>query len=326
MLENIYEKLALEYEKKRDAAQHQAENRLKKVYALSPEIEAVDNALSTSGIRYMKEYRLAKDKKQALENYKKEISDLNQKRADLLSQLGLPADHTEVKYECPLCSDTGFTEGVSCKCRNKRLTDYYYDISNLKNTLKQQSFKTFDINIFSNEKTDPDSPTPRENMEKIRYKVIEAIGVADRVPMNFLFYGNSGTGKTFLCSCIAGEFINMEKSVVCLSAYDITEIMLSYRFNKDETDYSQTQIRLMKECDLLIIDDLGTESTNSAANSELFNIINSRLNSEKSTIISTNLSAGDIMERYSERIASRILGLYKAHKFIGNDIRLHGRA
>ena len=142
---------------------------------------------------------------------------------------------------------------------------------------------------------------------------------------NILLYGDTGTGKTFLTNCIARELLNSTHSVIYLTAIELFDKLSKKDFNKDygKTDtYDEFDAEYLTECDLLIIDDLGTEMCNSYTASKLFYIINERLLRKKSVIISTNLSLRDIMDTYSERVFSRITSAYRFIKLFGDDIRV----
>ena len=164
--------------------------------------------------------------------------------------------------------------------------------------------------------------SPRDNIisiKKICEKFIENFD--DSTQENLLFSGNTGLGKTFLSSCIANEMIARGKTVLYQTAPIMLDSIIDYKFGKTSNDI----INSIYNVDLLIIDDLGTETKNTLKITELFNIINTRLlnqdNKVTKTIISTNLSLQDLYDIYEERIVSRIIGNYNACYFYGDDIR-----
>ncbi len=200
-----------------------------------------------------------------------------------------------------------------------------YNNSNIYD-LENQNFSKFNINYYS-DKTDTEKYksklSPRENIEKIRKicdKFIENFD--DPNENNLLFCGNSGLGKTFLSSCIANEMIKKGKTVLYQTAPVMLDNIIDYKFGKSNNNIVST----INSVDLLIIDDLGTETKNNLKITELFNIINSRLlnqnNTITKTIISTNLSLQELYNNYDERILSRIIGNYEACYFFGDDIRI----
>ena len=200
-----------------------------------------------------------------------------------------------------------------------------YNNSNIYD-LENQNFSKFNINYYSDK---PDTEkyksklSPRENIEKIRKicdKFIENFDYPNE--NNLLFCGNSGLGKTFLSSCIANEMIKKGKTVLYQTAPVMLDNIIDYKFGKSNNNIVST----INSVDLLIIDDLGTETKNNLKITELFNIINSRLlnqnNTITKTIISTNLSLQELYNNYDERILSRIIGNYEACYFFGDDIRI----
>ncbi len=145
----------------------------------------------------------------------------------------------------------------------------------------------------------------------------------DKTFDNLLFYGRAGTGKTFLINCIAKELIEKSYSVIYLSAVQLFDLLADYSFKRSNTTiYRQISFDELLRCDLLIIDDLGTEMSNSFTESSLFDCLNERLIHQKSTIISTNFSLQELQQKYEERIFSRTAGNYTPLKIFGDDIRI----
>ncbi|WGX76260.1 ATP-binding protein [Paraclostridium bifermentans] len=138
---------------------------------------------------------------------------------------------------------------------------------------------------------------------------------------NMLFYGDTGLGKSFMCNCVAKELLDKGYLVIYQTAFKMFEIIEEYKFKNSDDHITKDNYNNLFDCDLLIIDDLGTELTNSFTNSELFNILNTRLLSGKKTIISTNLSPMQLGDIYAQRIFSRIFDRFRMVKFIGNDLR-----
>jgi DNA replication protein DnaC len=139
---------------------------------------------------------------------------------------------------------------------------------------------------------------------------------------NYYFYGNSGLGKTFMCSCIAKQLLDSAYSVIYMTAYNLASLLEKNRFRYDNNEDTDEAVEMLFDADLLIIDDLGTESPNSVTASEIFNVINNRLIKRKSTVISSNLEPSELAMLYSDRVVSRIMGNYTLHHFYGSDIRM----
>jgi len=195
-------------------------------------------------------------------------------------------------------------------------------MSNMEHMLEKENFDTFNINVFNNETYKNEKLTPRQNMYYILEISEDFCSNYHDSNMNLLLYGSTGLGKTFMCNCIANALINQEVSVLYQTAFSLFEIVENHKFNKqNETEENLINYNMIFECDLLIIDDLGTEVGNSFTNAELFNIINERLINNKRIIISTNLSLEQLRDAYSDRITSRIFNNFVPLKFYGNDLR-----
>ena len=185
-------------------------------------------------------------------------------------------------------------------------------------------FDNFNFDFYSDDIIDEVSGiSSLENMETIVDRCHYFINNFDKHPCNLLFYGRAGTGKTFLINCIAKELIDKSYSVIYLSAVQFFDLLADYSFRRENNSvYRQISINELEGCDLLIIDDLGTEMSNSFTDSALFDCLNERLIHQKSTIISTNFSIEDLQNKYEERIFSRVIGNYNSFKIFGDDIRI----
>lgn len=254
-----------------------------------------------------------------------EIQKLKAEKLAILESLNLDENYLKPKYECSLCNDTGYIitdhSNQMCNCLKQELLNLSYNKSNL-NRLDKENFSTFNFNKFSDEINFDKynvNISPRDNMKNILKIVKNFIyNFNDYNEKNLLFTGNTGLGKTFLSNCIANEVLNMNKTVLYQTAPIMLDSIIDYRFNKNEGEIYKDILSV----DLLIIDDLGTESINSMKFTELFNIINSRILSNQKTLISTNLSVNELLKNYDERIFSRFAGHYNICRFFGDDIRL----
>jgi DNA replication protein DnaC len=201
------------------------------------------------------------------------------------------------------------------------IIDMLYEQSNLKHVLQNENFNTFSFSYYSpnfvDAETDYSSLDTIQNAYQIAREFVDTFGKEFR---NLFFYGDPGVGKTFLSNCIAKELIDQSNSVVYLSSYQLFDTLAKGRFDKDEM--SEKLNKHLFQCDLLIIDDLGTELVNSLTVSQLFLCLNERLLNRKPTIISTNLSLDALVDIYSERIFSRITSNYTMLKLTGDDIRI----
>lgn len=252
-----------------------------------------------------------------------DIQTLSEKKSFLLKANGYSTDYLDPVYTCHDCQDTGYIANNKCHCFRKAITEIFYSQSNIKNIRANETFDTFSLDYYSKTFADPSTGKSSYDHMKDVYKIAtnfaNNFGESNSV-RNLLFYGNTGLGKTFLSNCIANELIKSCHSVIYLTAIELFDTYSQSTFNKD-SDNSEV-VQEITDCDLLIIDDLGTELANSFTNSRLFYCINDRLLKDKSTIISTNLTLDKLYEQYSDRIFSRIMHSYKAIKFYGDNIRL----
>lgn len=321
MNEPIINNILKTYEARRLKAVKTKENRIDEIYTKLPRIKEIDDEISKTGLTISKSILRKTDNKEALLiQLKEKLDKLKQEKAILLTENNIPLQYLEEEFECIKCNDTGFTnKGMKCSCFNQQLINYAYSMSNLRNMLKKENFQTFNINLFSTEPQEGSGLSQRENM-------LEILNVSEGFVINFdsnneenlLFYGPTGLGKTFITNCIAKALLDHGKIVIYQTAFKIFEIIEDVHFHNQS---EREKYQLLFEADLLIIDDLGTEFSNSFTNSELFNIINSRLLNNKKTIISTNLPPKGIIERYDDRIFSRLFSKFTILKFFGKDLR-----
>ena len=317
-----------DYNKKRLKAFKDADIRKEELYERVPNLEEIDKNIHLLSIKLSK--LILSNPENLQDEVKKlrgNIDEFKKEKKEMYKKYNIPENFLEYDYECKKCNDTGYTaDGKRCKCFNKQVINYLYKMSNIVHMLDKENFDTFDINVFSNEPYNNEIYTPKQNMYNILETSEDFCNNFDKTNMNLLFYGGTGLGKTFMCNCIAKTLIDMEKTVLYQTAFNLFEILENHKFNRlNETEANRINYNLMFESELLIIDDLGTEFNNSFTNAELFNIINERLITDKKTIISTNLSLEQLAETYSDRIMSRVFNNFIAHKFYGKDLRWESR-
>lgn len=207
-----------------------------------------------------------------LEAIKDEITDLRARKYEMLVSHGYSPEYLNLHYNCPKCKDTGFIGIEKCSCFKSKLVKLYYKDSELEEAVKSNNFKNFNINLYPNHKLNDERYTPRKNIEDIlKYVTGEYLPSFRNSNTNLLFYGNSGTGKTFLSWCIAKELLDKGFLVVYKTADDLLRSLKDIKFNND-TDLEN----LLINCDLLIIDDLGSEQITDFSSSELFTLINKK--------------------------------------------------
>lgn len=313
-----YNALMRVYEEKRaksDLANLHYERACQKV----PELASIDASISSASLDQAKKLLAGDDT--ALASLKEEIRSLSDRRRRLLSDAGFPEDYLEQHFECPDCQDTGYVGTKKCHCFLKAIIDLFYTQSNLKGLLEQENFEHFNFDYYSSNYRDRLSgQNSRELATRAYQECMNFIRDFDTEHGNLLLFGNTGIGKTFLSHCIAKEVMDSLHSVLYLTASEFFDALLEKALNRnDESCLLYEQIHL---CDLLIIDDLGTERNTDFVVSQLFVCLNDRILNRKSTIISTNLTLEEIKTNYTERTFSRISNHYKILRLAGDDIRI----
>lgn len=324
MDKDIMRDVFLEYERKRDKQEKERKSRIQYVYNKIPAISRIDEEIIRTSIAMAKNViGNPSGYKDSVDKTKQAIEALKMEKAFLLTESNIPSDYMDLKYECESCKDTGYMEnGLKCNCLKQELVNRAYKMSNLGNVLRKENFHSFNIEIFSKNNFPGEDMTPKENM-------IDILSIAEGFISNFdenngdnlLFYGTTGLGKTFLCNCIAKALLDKNKIVIYQTAFTILDILERRRFGKSSSEMSDYQYNLLFSSDLLIIDDLGTEVSNTFTNAEIFNIVNTRIIAGKKTLISTNLTPKEISEIYTDRVFSRILDKFIPLKFYGKDLR-----
>ncbi|MBB5263383.1 DNA replication protein DnaC [Catenibacillus scindens] len=310
--------------------QRQLEQRQEEIYNAIPEIARLDEAIARTGADYARRAVLETSQEKghesgngALSAFHSDMERLNREKSRLLTDHGYPNDYLEPVYHCRDCKDTGFIGSRKCHCFKQAVVDLVYAQSNIRSRLESENFDTFRMDYYSPEKDPRLGISPRENMENVVAACHNFIEHFDQGPKNLLLYGSTGVGKTFLSNCIAKALLDRAHTVIYLTAFQLVDILEDNTFGKDEdSDVTENMFTYILDCDLLIIDDLGTEMNNTFITSQLFLCINERLLRRRSTIISTNLSLDKLQREYSERIFSRIVSEYQVLFIFGEDIRV----
>lgn len=331
---SIYTDIKKEYDRRQLAAAHSLQTRKNEVYTRIPRIEEIDRLIQLSGIRYSKAILLGMDKAgDAISELDATVADLRAEKEALLKQYGYSLQYLEPNYQCASCKDTGYIEVNSlsekCSCYRQQLIDHFYARSNLKH-FENENFAAFSEEYYpgeANEEKYGIKKSPREHIlgikEKCR-KFVENFSSAEE--KNLFFCGPTGVGKTFMANCIACELINQGRTVLYQTAPVLFDVINEYKTRSFDDDCMEdAAYRNIFDVELLIIDDLGTESFSASRYAELLNILNTRqlnnLSRPCKTLISTNIPTEKLYEYYDERIASRIIGSFSLFRFVGDDIR-----
>lgn len=301
-----YDKLQLQH-------QYELSKRFDEVYAKIPEYKTLEESIPTVSMSYTR--RLLDGDVAARDALKASLAEISSKKKQLLLQNGFPEDYLEMQYNCPACKDTGYIGGEKCSCLKKQILSVSYEQSNIAKLLETDNFSTLSEEYYEG-----------EDLLHFREAVALCHNIVDNFESNkenLLLYGSVGVGKSFLSCCIAKELLDKGYSVLYFSSSHLFDVLAENDFRKDSKENLYTSKEDIYNCDLVVIDDLGTEITNSFIFTSLFSLITERILRNKSTIISTNLTLKHLMDLYSDRIFSRITAKYKLCKLSGPDIRIY---
>lgn len=325
MKDQIFSKILYEYQLKRDRAQIEHEENLAVLHAKFPELAKLDNEIYELNLRLSKLAITREINKMPI--LKSQIDKKIAKKHELLESKGITSTMLKVHHDCNACKDTGFVEKNSryekCTCLINRLIKEAYNNSNITDKIENENFSQFDIDLFDDIITDEEK-SPRKNMEflkRISHTFIDDFGKKDQ--KSLLFYGPPGLGKTFLCTSIAKGLMDNSKTVLYYSSSELFNRLSDFTFSRETfLKTSSKEIHdLIMDTQMLIIDDLGSEMTNSFVINQLFNILNIREMHSRKLIISTNLTPKELNHVYGDRIFSRLVMNFDFYKFYGSDIR-----
>lgn len=292
--------------------------RFHEVYKLIPEYQQLEQeiiALTLDTTKLM----VAGGDPSLLATLRLEIDALSNQKKELLKSHNLSPDYLDEIITCKDCGDTAYIDNKPCHCFEKKLFDSQVTQSSLISKLKDENFKAFDLSIYD-DTPGPNHISNRQVMTRNLRTCLDFTTDFDTHHRNLLLTGQVGVGKTFLSNCIAHALMGKRKTVLYYSAIDFFDTAAKDKFSYD-ADKGQL-LHQIYNCDLLIIDDLGTEVTNQYTESQLFACINERINLKKSTLISTNLDLTSLKDKYKDRIFSRLLGEYEPLLIPGADMRV----
>lgn len=308
-----YDEIIRGYQDRQIKNKRLVKKRYEEVCEKAPDYKDLDDALASVSVLQGKKF--LEGDEEALRELKSMIRDIKEQKYLALVRAGFPSDYLEPVYDCPHCKDTGYIGSEKCHCFRQTMVNLLYEQSNLKNLLQTDNFDNLSYNYYQGD-------------DLLRFK--NAVETCKNFVKNFnsdyhnlFFYGTVGTGKSFLSGCVAKALIEKGNLVIYFSALSLFE-----RLSKNSFDFkAKEEFNLLLDdiynCDLLIIDDLGTELTNAFVSSQLFGLLNERHLRKRATVISTNLSLEELRDRYSDRIFSRITSHFEVCKLTGPDIRMY---
>ena len=317
----IYQKAQQELDRRRSAAQQTADIHREAAYAAFPQLQELDRQLSQTGIAAAKAaISGGQDAQQLIHTLQSRNQQIQEERAALLRQAGMPDNFLKIHYTCPKCEDTGYIGQKQCTCLKELLQKYAYEKLGENGNIQECRFDNFSLSYYPNESRAPYGKNPRREMELIFSACKQYASNFSLASESLLLLGGTGLGKTHLSLAIAREVTRNGFGVVYVSSQRLLDKLQQQQFSRhaDQEDYQSIALA----CDLLIVDDLGAEFSTNFTVSALYSVVNSRINERRPTIISTNLDENTLRERYGDRILSRLLCTYRPYHFCGDDVRM----
>lgn len=315
----IYDEIQKKLYKIRNDAWDELARKKEFFYKRFPEAANIERKMLSTSVEVARAVLSGSNSSKELAKLREKNKLLRQRLSNILKSVNLPENYLEIKYNCQECEDEGFVDGIMCKCMKNMLKMEAYNKLNEFSPLENSSFDNFSLDYYSETPIHDGEQSPRERMKLVFNRCKKYVKEFRKNSPGLLMKGNTGLGKTHLSLAIARELINKGFSVIYTSAQNMILNMEKERFrgyaisNENEKHYS--------DCDLLIIDDLGTEYITNFSSAAIYNVINSRIMRDKPTIINTNLPMRKLEECYTERMASRIIGNNIRLEFLGSDVR-----
>ncbi len=302
------------------------------LYQELPELAEIDATLrNISANMALSVFDNSIDGEEILKMAEKKIKNLKARRALLLTDHDYPPNYLDHIYTCEQCKDRGFINRTPCSCYKQKKFELGSKLSNLHHLMRFENFENFDYSLYSDSELEEGHFLKSPSIHSLRdymYSVVHFLKLfVEDENVGVYIYGDTGVGKTYLCSSICKYAVEKGLSVEYYSMKALVDILDNYRFNnnskfsKPEEDKYKKAYENLSKLDILILDDLGSELRSKNMISELFYIINERMALNKKTIISSNLSLEELAGVYEERTASRILGNYIHFPIVGYDLR-----
>ncbi|WP_306489867.1 ATP-binding protein [Anaerococcus octavius] len=296
--------------------------RINEVYKKIPSMESLDKNIRELG------YIIIQDGLKGDDTEKKEnnLKQLRIEKARILEANGFEKDYMEIRYHHPICKDTGFVGTKMCSCRKQLIIDQNYSQSNIRSLISRENFRNFDDSLFSDNPYKDYPITPYQNIQHIKKSLYGFINNFDNQKENIYIFGDVGRGKTFLLNAVAKEILDRNYSVLYMTSSKLFKFLNDYNWAFEEARAKhQEQFDFILDCDLLIIDDLGSEASSKNDSANLFEVVNNRMIAGKPIIFSTNFDETMLSEMYGDRIFSRIIGNSEVYEIFGEDLRLKTR-
>ncbi len=321
-----YDEIMREYYRKQTEDRHEQEERIRRATEALPELAAIDHEIASLSISSAR--KALEGDETALSHLREDIKALSEKKTELLTSHGYPADYLEINYHCPDCQDTGYIGQEKCHCFRQAVIDLLYTQSNIRDILEEENFDHFSFRYYSDTAVSPTTGlSSLVTMKKLVAESMDFIRNFDTDFQNFFFYGDTGVGKTFLSHCIARELLKTAHSVIYFSAFELFDLLGRTTFQRGETEEEMKNMHAyIFDCDLLIIDDLGAHRSTDYVMGHVYDIIDSRYKNRRPMVVTTNLdpniaTKSDADDAPWPRIFTRILERCAPIKFAGENRR-----
>lgn len=305
--------------KRRQENEINRNKRIDEVYEKIPTMASLEKNIKELGFTIINQTLSGGD----TENLEVKLKKLRALKEKLLLENGFSKDYMDLKYHHDLCKDTGFVGNEMCSCRKQIIIDENYNLSNIKNLIEKENFSNFDDTLFDDNPYGNYPFTPRENIRIVKDNLMKYINNFSKESKNIYIFGAVGRGKTFLLNSVAKELLDRNCSVLYMTSSSLFKFLNDYNWAFEEQRYKhQEKYDFILDCDLLIIDDLGSEYPSKNNTSNLFDIVNTRMISQKPILFSTNYDESMLSDTYGPRIFSRIVGNSEVYEIFGKDLRL----
>lgn len=315
----IYEEACRQLESSRQEAEAEAASKAEAFYRKCPQALEVKEEMGANAARAAKAVLHGGDVRAEMEKLRSRGLALQEEYGRLLEEHGYTPQDLKPHYACPHCQDTGVVDGRMCACLKQLQRSLAYQSLSMNTPLGESTFENFSLDFYK------DDPRALGHMEDVLNACRQYAARFRSDSPSLLFKGATGLGKTHLSLAIAGEVIGKGYGVLYGSAQTFAVALERERFDRPDPDTPTDANSQLMGCDLLILDDLGTEFPSQYVNAALYHVVNTRLLAAKPTIISTNLTMQELEARYSDRFASRLAGFYGMLEFTGHDIRIEKR-
>lgn len=313
----IYNKAKSIVERRRTEAESTAAAHRREVYHKIPQMQSLDAEIGQAAFDIVKAIGMHDDAQQYVQSLSEKNLAAQEKRRVLLREYGYPETYLKPQYTCEKCSDSGFCGGFRCTCVDQLMQQIAYSSLCSDFPVETSTFESFNLGFYSKRADPKTGVVPYARMQEILDFCKQYADDFDSHSPSLFLYGETGLGKTHLSLAIAGAVTKKGYGVIYGSAQNLLDRMERERFKGEGEGTAEAIL----SCDLLILDDLGAEFSTQFSVAAVYNILNTRLQSGKPVIISTNLTVKELEKRYTRRITSRIFGTYTTLAFLGSDVR-----